>query len=520
MASSIEEVVVPLSVEVGHLVGAHKERYFEKLEIAGLDTDPYLLPTSVFTDLIKSPSLPDFGPHDLYHYVVNGVSPYTGADLKAFKSLDAYQFFVAGWVTGTRCYANGGGRYLIMAKVHHSQSLSETQLQPWVSLKKDGTVLCGHCTCKAGLGEVCSHVTALLYAIDSAVKHLEDKSCTDGPRQWGLPPLKAGKALYEEGSGIDFSNPAKKRCGVNNQSHSGCPSVKKVGVSAAAIEQFYKALDNATPNPSEKSGILRILPHYCKQFQPKVVSLGLPQPLTELYSAQNRKLSASDLEKKCDAVFNDMEVTPEQAVKVEEETRQQGKSRLWFDMRAGRVTASRFKWGCEHEQKARETYEAYAAQQHQDLSVRDAGLHIDTSRPYLGASPDALLSCSCCGDGILEIKCPHCAKDTGVLSATEKKHFCIENTDEAVQNVEAFYRSAILSELLAKTYTCPDRLLSDKTQSTDSQELEEYTAHGTTRNNHFITRTNTNTYSFGLPSVYRIALPPSVMAFRIRASTA
>lgn len=82
-------------------------------------------------------------------------------------------------------------------------------------------------------------------------------------------------------------------------------------MSAAAIEQFYRALDNA-PNPSEKSGIICILPHYCKQFQPKVVSLGLPQPLTDLYSAQNRKLSASDLEKKCDAVFNDMEVTPEQ----------------------------------------------------------------------------------------------------------------------------------------------------------------------------------------------------------------
>ena len=182
-----------------------------------------------------------------------------------------------------------------------------------------------------------------------------------------------------------------------------------------------------------------------------------------------------------------------------------------------------FRWGCEHELKARKMYEAYATQQHQDLSVCDAGLHIDPSRPYLGASPDALLSCSCCGDGILEIKCPHCAKDTGILSTTEKKHFCIENTDgtyalnrdhqyhyqvqaqlfvtkrkfcdfmvwstsnffiqrilpdadfitEAVQNVEAFYRSAILSELLAKTYTCPDRLLSDKTQSTDLQGLEE-----------------------------------------------
>uniref|UniRef100_A0AAV2M0R5 Uncharacterized protein n=1 Tax=Knipowitschia caucasica TaxID=637954 RepID=A0AAV2M0R5_KNICA len=40
-----------------------------------------------------------------------------------------------------------------MAKVHHSQALSEPPLKPWVSLQKDGTVLCGHCTCKAGLGE-------------------------------------------------------------------------------------------------------------------------------------------------------------------------------------------------------------------------------------------------------------------------------------------------------------------------------------------------------------------------------
>ncbi|XP_049912491.1 uncharacterized protein LOC126397620 [Epinephelus moara] len=198
-----------------------------------------------------------------------------------------------------------------MAKVHHSQALSATQLKPWVSMKKDGTVLCGHCTCKAGLGEVCSHITALLYAVDSAVKHLEDRSCTDGPRQWGLPPVKAGKALFEEGSGIDFSNPAKKRCGVHNKSHSG-PSGKCVGVSTAAIEKFYKDLDNATPNPSEKSGLLRILPQYCHQFQPKVVSLGLPQPLTELYSAQNRKLSVLDLVKKCDVVFKEMEVTPEQ----------------------------------------------------------------------------------------------------------------------------------------------------------------------------------------------------------------
>lgn len=47
---------------------------------------------------------------------------------------------------------------------------------------------------------------------------------------------------------------------------------------------------------------------------------------------------------------------------------------------------------------------------HRNLQVCENGLFIDVVRPYLGASPDSLISCSCCGNGILEIKCPHCCK--------------------------------------------------------------------------------------------------------------
>lgn len=53
--------------------------------------------------------------------------------------------------------------------------------------------------------------------------------------------MKAGKALFEEGSGIDFSNPAKRK-----------------DASTAAIEKFHRALDNATPNHAEKSAFLPI----------------------------------------------------------------------------------------------------------------------------------------------------------------------------------------------------------------------------------------------------------------------
>ena len=35
------------------------------------------------------------------------------------------------------------------------------------------------------------------------------------------------------------------------------------------------------------------------------------------------------------------------------------------------------------------------------------GLHINAQYPHLGASPDGLISCACCGDELLEIKCAY-----------------------------------------------------------------------------------------------------------------
>ena len=54
----------------------------------------------------------------------------------------------------------------------HSQKLNEAPLKPWVILSGD-TVNCAHCTCIAGLGEVCTHVAALLFTLE------ERESVTD-----------------------------------------------------------------------------------------------------------------------------------------------------------------------------------------------------------------------------------------------------------------------------------------------------------------------------------------------------
>ena len=57
--------------------------------------------------------------------------------------------------------------------------------------------------------------------------------------------------------------------------------------------------------------------------------------------------------------------------------------------------------------------------------MRLCGLHIDTDHPYLAATPDGIVSCDCCGTGLLEIKCPFKHKDS-FLSEIEDRQFCLE----------------------------------------------------------------------------------------------
>ena len=44
--------------------------------------------------------------------------------------------------------------------------------------------------------------------------------------------------------------------------------------------------------------------------------------------------------------------------------------------------------------------------QHKDLNLKECGLFLDSTHPLIGGSPDRLVSCSCCGQACLEVKCP------------------------------------------------------------------------------------------------------------------
>ncbi len=53
----------------------------------------------------------------------------------------------------------GDEKMVLVASVRHSQSVSASPQRPWVATEKSGAIICSHC---AGLGEVYSHIAALL----------------------------------------------------------------------------------------------------------------------------------------------------------------------------------------------------------------------------------------------------------------------------------------------------------------------------------------------------------------------
>ena len=85
------------------------------------------------------------------------------------------------------------------------------------------------------------------------------------------------------------------------------------------------------------------------------------------------------------------------------------------------------RWGCEHEKMALDKYQDMQQLNHVNFNMSSCGFFISTQFPFIGASPDSLVSCDCCGDGCVEVKCPYCHRDNTIASATNDPKFCIQS---------------------------------------------------------------------------------------------
>ena len=72
--------------------------------------------------------------------------------------------FCNGWISRVKVVKiEQSTKCVAVAQVKHSQTLSVTPLKAWVAFKLDGEVVSAHCTCMAGIGEVCSHTVVVLF---------------------------------------------------------------------------------------------------------------------------------------------------------------------------------------------------------------------------------------------------------------------------------------------------------------------------------------------------------------------
>ena len=83
---------------------------------------------------------------------------------------------------------------------------------------------------------------------------------------------------------------------------------------------------------------------------------------------------------------------------------------------------------------AQEMYSKTLAKHHGNFKVARSGLVVDPAYPFFGASPDGVVSCDCCGKGMLEIKCPFTCKDKSFLMASQESYtFCLKDGDNGLK---------------------------------------------------------------------------------------
>lgn len=194
-------------------------------------------------------------------------------------------------------------------------------------------------------------------------------------------------------------------------------------------------------------------------FVPKALDERFPKVLSELFHPDMLEASFSEILKHCKDI--NVTISKEEAESVEKATRQQTECKLWNRFRSGRITASRMHtachsspaapsesliravcnpestkftsaataWGCTHEKVARETYTEALQTLHDNFVVEAVGLTLNPDFPLFGASPDGAVSCDCCGEGVVEIKCPYCVRSSN-LDAYSGTSSCLEDTGE------------------------------------------------------------------------------------------
>lgn len=381
---------------------------------------------------------------DIFNYLSFHPSELPSKDLSDYKNCKAYSYYKTGWLQPLMFHEiSDTCKFAIFkGECRKSEKINDPYHNFWIVIeKKSAKIRSAHCTCMAGMSQACNHVASALFRIEAAVRlGLTNPSCTSLSSEW-LPNRK--KVTWMKVKDMDFS-----------REDFGQRGKKKRPLVSSPRKNYNPLIDN-----KKKLLSLVEIAAALEQVAPlSIVHQAVPVPeidfVREIVTNTSKKpenlLSVDDILLLSDskAAFYDnlaMNLTVDNIVRVEQLTRGQSDNEAWYSFRRGVITASKchdvvtkmrklkadgsiinvfslnqrisgnsytspdipaLKYGRTMEVDAVNHFYEKLKGQHKNMKLKDCGLFLDKNSPFIGASPDRIITCDCCSPACLEVKCP------------------------------------------------------------------------------------------------------------------
>ena len=405
---------------------------------------------------------------DIFNFLAFHPNELASSDLSDYKTSKAYCYFSQGWLAPLKFNNISGDSKvcLLRGTCRPSQRINDTPHKLWLCLcKETGKILVTHCTCMAGMSQTCNHVAAALFRVESACRMgLNNPSCTSTACQW-LPnnkvvePVKIKDLkLKREG----FGKRGKKQAGLNTAKKRNFNPIAKSTYKltfedvAAALKTVCKESDSilftALPKVDSQvpQGAEAVSVHSLKTlFNASESGEDFLGRSNSYYDEDKikciEKLTRGQNENTNWNLFRKHVITASKAhdVKARHATLQRAKDTSdvnplsTFDKISGNdlnLSVPAVRYGQTMENEAVDSFVENFKVAHKDVSVTECGLFLLKDMPFIGASPDRIIECSCCGTACLEIKCPFSIRHTTPTDSSVQLPFLKTIGDKMVLN--------------------------------------------------------------------------------------
>lgn len=430
-----------------------------------------------------------------------------GDSTSSFRGLaKGFRFFKDGHVQSLEMHhlPNNVNFCYVRAKVLPSM-VKTRQYQVRVCLTTKGDVHTAYCVCPAGLGGMCNHVGATLYALEDFVRlGLREESrlpCTsrlqkwNQPRKRSVPPSRvaAVHAIKEEyGKGKRRRIPPQEDPRPDNVRLPNPEEVDTLHDSLRAEhEQQLRADKSGNVAKYGSSCLLRLM------------------ETTDEEESSSEEENAEDSDSSSDSATEDglpvdgaspvvievpkdyfdhfVAISAEAAQCLEGRTRAQSENMEWHKERRKRVTATMVKkvvcrrsenfaalvrlklegtfvgssatrYGKKNEALAVAHLASVLKKSHDEVSIRSTGLVVDEADPWLAATPDGIVYADGERQALVEVKCPYSARDFSIEEAVSKcKGFCLEKRESggfALKKVHEYFYQVQTQMHVCKCFSC------------------------------------------------------------------